>query len=65
MIHKNLPSNKDLANICVEFGLNKKKMLHTNDADSAAAWIELTKQDPATRNLVRYIKFQNETSAYN
>lgn len=65
MNRKSLLTNQDLANICVEFGINKKEMLHTNDADSVAAWIEITKQDPATRNLVRFIKFQGETGAYN
>ena len=50
----------NLKNITNEFGINRDIVLHANDADSVAAWVQLTKNDTTTANLVRYVKFQNE-----
>jgi len=40
-------------------------MLHKNDADSVAAWVEHTRQQNSTQNLVCYIKYQGDQSHYN
>lgn len=58
-------SKQDLLNITREFGINKGQVMHQNDADSVAAWIHRTQQEPSSKNLVRLIKFQGETSPLN
>ena len=57
-------SKQDLKNISHEFGIYRNEVRHKNDADSVAAWIEQTRQDQSTRNLVRLVKFQGETSSF-
>jgi len=59
-----LLSRKDLSNITRDFGFNRKEVMHQNDADSVAAWVENTRTHPTTRSLVRFVKFQGEDSAY-
>jgi len=44
-------TKKDLHNITRDFGIDRGEVLHRNDADSVAAWIEKTKLDPQTQNL--------------
>jgi len=59
-------TKKDLHNITRDFGIDKGEVLYRNDADSVAAWIEKTKLDPQTQDLVRFVKFQGEmSSSYN
>ena len=55
---------KDVHNIAHEFWTNKGKVLHKNDADGVAAWIERTKLDVSTQNLIRLVKFQGESLTY-
>ena len=58
-------TKKDLANVAQEFGISRKEIFIQNDADSVAAWIAGTKAQAATKNLVRFVKFQGEPSPYN
>ena len=46
-------TRKDVLNVAREFGLNRGVILHANDADNVAAWIQRTGQDESTWNLVR------------
>ena len=58
-----LLTKKDMNNIAHEFGINRDRMLHKNDADSVAGWIERTRQDATTANLVRFVKFQGDEAS--
>ena len=51
-------TKNDLQNISHTFGVHRHQTLHKNDADSVAAWVEHTRQQTSTQNLVRYIKYQ-------
>jgi len=57
-------AKKDLQNISHTFGVHRHQTLHKNNADSVAAWVEHTRQQTCTQNLVRYIKYQGEQSHY-
>jgi len=57
-------TKKDLQNISHTFGVHRHQTLHKNDADSVAAWVEHTRQQTSTQNLVRYIKHQGDQSHY-
>jgi MULE transposase domain len=58
-------TKKDLVNISHAFGINRGAVLHINDADSVAAWVNRTRQEASSRNLVRLIIYQGETSVLN
>lgn len=58
--HLQFVTKKDLRNISRDFGIDRRETMHQNDADSVAAWVERTKKDSATENLVRFVKFQGE-----
>ena len=57
-------TKNDLQNISHTFGVHRHQTLHKNDADSVAAWVEHTRQQTSTQNLVRYIKHQGDQSHY-
>ena len=56
---------KKIYKILHEFSLDRREVLHRNDADSVSAWIQRTKDEECSRKLVRFVKFQGETSSYN
>lgn len=53
-----LASRKDLHNIIREFGIVDNTMLHSNDADSVAAWVD--RQTEGGTSMVRFVKYQHE-----
>ena len=57
-------SKKDLLNIRRDFNVEKIVSLHSNDADSVAAWVAKNRQDDGEKSVVRYVKFQGEEGEF-
>ena len=45
-----------------DFNITRGDVYDKNDADSVAAWIECTRSDEFDNNIVRFVKFQGESS---
>lgn len=56
----NFLTKQHLQNIVRDFGISRGEVLHKDDAESVAAWVEKTRCDDKEKNLVRFVKFQGE-----
>ena len=60
----NLITRRYLHSIAMRFGVSRREVLHKDDAQSVAAWVEHTKTSPFGQNQVRYVKFQGEAGQF-